>query len=539
MLTIFQKATPEALDEVREEMALRMTKYVILMITMGSQTDHLITLMLARLGIFCLVGDPATLTAADVHSLNPSGIVISGGPASVDSEPPPFDYNILTLGIPVFGICLGAQIISKHEGAIVRAATKREFSVEKLHVIHDSAIIDLTMEGSLVQQSHGDVIEKGDSQIDIIATTSNSAVAAFDCGHLHGVQFHPEVTETAMGATMLENFCIDECGITERFPAEDVAKKKISELKKKIGDADVVLALSAGCDSSVTAYLLKESMKDSAGTLHGIYIKGIDRPEDEAHFLKFFGNQRWIKTEIVDATKEFLAVLAGKKTMAEKREAVREAYRAVFETKVDELMISGKEKVFIAQGTIHTDITESGKGLATGARRGKLKQHHNVNLCFTVEELTPLDDQVKDTVRNIGRELGVPDALLMRHPFPGPGLVVRIIGEVTALNLPIARQADSIYIEELRAWNLYDKVWQAGIVVSDIVLACSKGDDGVEGLALLGWAVESVNGFTARPANLPFDFHTHLDKRLTNEIREVGGYFYRFTGKPPGTIEVG
>jgi GMP synthase (glutamine-hydrolysing) len=285
----------------------------------------------------------------------------------------------------------------------------------------------------------------------------------------------------------------------------------------------------------VVAYLLKHARAQSGSPayIRGVYIRGIDRPDDLEHVRLHFGNLDWMELKIVDATSEFLEVLKGQTTMLAKRLAMRGVYRAVLEQEADAWATD-----FIAQGTLYTDISESGAGLA-GARKDQIKQHHNVGLHFTRPELTPLNDCVKDLARNIGHELGVPAILLYRHPFPGPGLIVRIEGEVDANRLATARQADDIYIQELRRSGLYDKVWQAGVVVTASQHTCSKGDEAIGGSLLVYWAVNSVNGFTAQAALLPPEFHARVAQRFTNEIREVGAVAYRISGKPPATIEWG
>jgi GMP synthase (glutamine-hydrolysing) len=266
----------------------------------------------------------------------------------------------------------------------------------------------------------------------------------------------------------------------------------------------------------------------------GVYIKGIDRPDDEANVKKYFADADWITVKIIDATDKFLAALKGKISMHDKRLAMREIYKEVLETQAKKF---GAD--FIAQGTLYTDISESGGGYDSGSKKAQIKIHHNVNLKFSLPELEPLADCVKDTGRNIGRSIGVPEELLVRQPFPGPGLVVRIEGEVTAEKLRTARQVDGIYIEELRKWNLYNDIWQAGAVVTASQTSCTKGDDAAQGHVIALWAVWSVNGFTARAAELPYDFLKHVSQRITNEVREVGGVVYRISDKPPVTIEWG
>jgi GMP synthase (glutamine-hydrolysing) len=313
-----------------------------------------------------------------------------------------------------------------------------------------------------------------------------------------------------------------------------VAKRKIEELSKQIGDANVLIALSGGSDSSVVAYLLKHAMKRSRGKLFGVYIRGIDRPDDEAYVRKCFASQKWIHVEVVDATKEFLDALAEKTNMREKRVAMRGIYKEILEKKIRE-----RNADFVAQGTLYTDLRESGHGTATGARIAEIKVHHNTGIEWSVPELVPLADCVKDSARDIGRNIGVPEDLLIRHPFPGPGLVVRIEGEVSNEMLKTARAVDSIYIEELRKAKLYGTVWQAGATVTRSEHTVSKGDDAGMGHVVALWAVWSVNGFTARFAHLPYEFLEHVSKRITNEVREVGAVVYRISDKPPATIEWG
>ena len=534
MLSIFKTATTETLSEIAEEMRVRETKHLVLLFSMGSQFDHLIVQQLARLGVYCLVADPASVKAGDVTKLNPAGIIVSGGPASVHNEPPPFDEKIFDLGIPLLGVCLGFQMWAKHVGGKVTPHEKREFGTHSLKILSADDLFEGISDGTKVLQTHGDSVEP-DSVLTVLGSTENAPVAAGKYKHLWGVQFHPEVTETAEGSSMYENFCFKICGITDRFPAHNISEEKIARLGERIGKAKVLIALSGGSDSSVVAYLLKEAMKGQADAqLKGVYIRGIDRPDDEAYVQKYFGNQNWISVEVVDATDKFLQALRGKTDMREKRIVMRDVYREVLEGKVKEF---GAD--FIAQGTLYTDLRESGLGNATGARVAEIKVHHNTGITFSVPELTPLEDCVKDSARGIGRDIGVPEDLLVRHPFPGPGLVVRIEGEVTEESLRAARAVDGIYIEELRAAKLYETVWQAGAVVTASHQTGSKGDDATLGHVVALWAVWSVNGFTARFAQLPYDFLDRVSRRITNEVREVGSVVYRISDKPPATIEWG
>ena len=538
MLSVLKKATSGAIQEIQDELRVRKTKHFILLFSMGSQFDHLIVQQLAKLGIFCVVADPASVTAADVKKIAPAGLILSGGPAFVDVDPPPFDKAIFDLGIPTLGICLGFQMWAYHIGAKVTAQAKREFGVHTFERVGDDPLFEDVPKESIVLESHGDAIEhpRGDTSWISLGSTENAPIAAARYKHLVGVQFHPEVSDTVEGAKMYENFCVRICGITDRFPAEKVAEQKIAALKKQIAGKKVLIALSGGSDSSVVAYLLKEALepRGDASRLKGVYIRGIDRPDDEAYVRKYFGSQDWIEVQVVDATSNFLAVLKGKTKMREKRMAIRGVYKAVLEREIKKFKAD-----FIAQGTLYTDLRESGHGHETGAQVAEIKVHHNTNLDFSIPEIAPLESEVKDSARSIGRDIGMPEDLLVRHPFPGPGLVVRIEGEVTAEKLRVARACDGIYIEELRKSDLYKTVWQAGATLTHSMHSESKVDGAGLGHVLALWAVWSVNGFTARFAQLPYEFLDKVSRRITNEVREVGAVVYRISDKPPSTIEFG
>lgn len=531
MLRIFKGASKETLEEIAEEMRVRKATKFVMLFSMGSQFDHLIVQLLAKLGAFAVVADPSSVTADDVKKANPAGIILSGGPASVAyDEPPPFDAKIFDLDIPTLGVCLGFQMWAKHVGAQVELQAKREFGIHEFRITADDPLFEGIQRETTVLESHGDAVMPG-SAITVLGETDNAPIAAGRYKHLWGVQFHPEVTDSTEGTRIYDNF-LKICGITDRFPAHNIAEEKTKELCKLVAGKKVLIALSGGSDSSVVAYLLKAS--GCARSLRGVYVRGIDRPDDQTYVKKYFGQQDWIELDIVDATKEFLAALKGKTNMREKRLAVRDVYKKVLETEIKKWKAD-----FIAQGTLYTDLRESGHGHETGAVIAEIKVHHNVKLGFSVPEVGPLETEVKDSARNIGRDIGVPDDLLLRHPFPGPGLVVRIEGEVTAEKLRIARAVDGIYIEELRKASLYETVWQAGAVVTHSEHTESKGDGAGLGHVVALWAVWSVNGFTARFAQLPYDFLDKVSRRITNEVREVGGVVYRISDKPPSTIEWG
>lgn len=532
MIDVIRTVTSDVFAALDEELRVRQTREFFLLFPMGSQFDHLILQALARFGVFCAVGDPAALKADDVERLAPKGIILTGGPASVHAEPPPFDKAIFNLGIPVLGICLGFQMWAQHVGASVGAGRVCEYGVHTMTVRERGRLLKGFDETAKVLQSHGDRIEEGGA-LKVLAVTKN-AVAAGCSGHLYGVQFHPEVNETESGDCIFENFCFDICGAADTYPAQDIAAKKIAALREQIGERRVLLALSGGSDSSVVAYLLAKAIDGTTGRVRAVYIKGIDRPDDETYVRKYFSNESWLELVVVDATDAFLKVLSGKMSMREKRLFMKGVYKEILEAQARDFGAS-----FIAQGTLYTDISESGGGLASGARKAVIKEHHNTNIGFSIDELMPLADCVKDGARNIGRSIGIPEDLLTRHPFPGPGLVIRIEGEVTGEKLAMAREIDDIFIAELRKEGLYREVWQAGAVVTASRHTHTKGDDAGSGALVVLWAVTSVTGFTAQAAMLPMDFIERVSQRITNEVKGVAAVAYRFSGKPPATIEWG
>jgi GMP synthase (glutamine-hydrolysing) len=533
MIRTLTKVDQAVMEEIAEEQRLRQTHELFVLFVMGSQFDQLIKLALDKLGVFCLVADPAQVAAADIRRLQPTGLILSGGPGSAHSEVPPFDDAIFDLEIPTLGICLGFQLWAAHVGAGVVAAERKEYGTHALKLNSTGVKSPLFKDipaGSPVVQSHGDRIEPGD-HFEVLAATDNAPVAAGHHQHLWGVQFHPEVSASRDGLAMLSNFVFEICGAKDRFPAADAAQRKITEIKQTVGEkGKVLLALSGGSDSSVVAALLERALKPNQ--VRAVYIRGIDRPDDEAFVKRYFGH---LKPVIHDATDQFLKALAGHTTMPDKRIAMRGVYKAVLEAEA-----TGFGATHIAQGTLYTDLVESGGGHTSGARKAQIKLHHNANLGFKLAELTPLDDCVKDTARAIGRSLGLVEELLIRHPFPGPGLVVRIEGEVTADKLRIARVADGIFMEEIRAADgLYESMWQTGAVVTASTHTFTKGDDAGSGIVLALWAVHSVNVFTTEWVELPYEFLRHVSRRLTNEIPELAAVTYRISDKPPTTVEWG
>ncbi|MCX6809922.1 MAG: hypothetical protein NTZ65_04230 [Candidatus Berkelbacteria bacterium] len=544
MIRTIVDSSRATLDGIAEEMAIRQTDELFILAPMGSQFDHKILQAMGRIGVFCLPFDPNSISAEDVQRLNPKGIIISGGPVSVhDSTRPKFDERIFDLGIPVLGICLGFQMWAQHVGCVVSPGAKRELGPHTLDIRDTNSPLfqfEQPREQITVIQSHGDAIQPISSMKHLL--WCENALASSNVGHLWGVQFHPEVSHTDCGDEIFRNFAFQICDATKVFRAGDVAQQVVDETREAIGTkSKILLALSGGSDSSTVAYILGKAVDYQPGRIRAVYIKGVDRPEDEEHVRKYFGSIPWLELVFVDATTEFLRELEGKTTWKDKRLGVRVAYKGTLEQQIELLRseCSLQVAIYIAQGTLYTDIVESGGGLASGAVKARIKLHHNVDLGFSVPEIMPLSSQVKDTGRNIGRALGVPEELLTRHPFPGPGLVVRIEPEITEQTLRDARVIDGIFMEELRNFGLYDTVWQAGTVILNSISTATKGDDAAIGYCVAIWGKESVDGFTARWSDFTREFKERVSTRITNEVRGAARVLHDITNKPPGTIEWG
>lgn len=570
MLDTFKKATPDALAAIQEALAKYRAREFFLCFGNGSQYDHLDIQMGAKCGVYMIPADPASVTVADVRELSDIGLIGmigTGGPASVHAEPPPFDADIFNCDIPYFGICLAGQQIVHHIGGKVEKGRSQFGQHQLLH--YGSPLFAGLPSPMKVLQSHGDEIT--DPGPATVWGRCDGVISALSYKHLHAVQFHPECTETTYGRQIFENFFFTICGAKDRFPAEDVLAMKVQELRMvRARGIRVLLLLSGGCDSSILAMLFKAAGFDRTN-LRAIYIKGVDRADDEANVLKHFGNQPWIEVKFIDATDRLLASLAGKTKMADKRATgFIPIYNDIGGEEAEEWSEGGKYIVLIGQGTIYTDLVESGLGYETGSRKAQIKLHHNTKNEFrsprTGElflEIRPLIDQVKDTARSIGQSLGMNEEVLFRQPFPGPGKVVRIDGEVTKEKLATVRAVDDIWIEELRKADLYKSVWQAGasllmpgttdnpdvidpakriyheelakaglseavpyawVSLLSAVHTFSKGDDRGSGpILVLSCDIDDPHNA------LPWEFLDGLQRRLCNEVSGIGAVAYRLS----------
>ncbi len=534
---------PGVVEAILEELDRRGTRELIVLFSLGSQTDHLIKMRVGALGVYVVMADPHTVQQPHIHKLQDAGIdvkgiILSGGPASVHTRDDGvyFDARIFNMSIPVFGICLGFQLWAQHAGYLVEPASMPEFGRHSLEFYMGSSAATAMLfaavpVGSQVVQSHHDHVVGGED-LQILASTDNTPVAAARYENLWGVQFHPEVTETDHGRQMLKNVCENIFGMRDFFKARDVSETKITELREQLGNKRAVIAFSGGTDSTVSLELLSRAVDFQPGRIRAVYIEGIDRADDERRAREYCAARPWIELVVISAREQYLEALEGLTDMREKRKAMRGVYLPIL---LEQCRDFGA--TYIVQGTLYTDISESGGGAQSGARKAQIKLHHNVNLDFEeIQELTPLDDQVKDTVRAMGEALGVPADTLYSQPFPGPGLVVMIEGEVTSEKLETARACDAIFIEMLRESGLYEQVWQACVFVLDSRVPVSKGDDAGMQQVIVLRAVTSTDGFTAEWARLSHEFIAAVSRRIPNEVPDIGRVLYDTTSKPPGTI---
>jgi len=466
------------------------------------------------------------------------GIILSGSPFSVhEPNSPKCSSGILDLDIPILGICYGAQLIAYIKGGVVGEGRKSEFGRTEL-LFEDSELFDgLTERGSEggrinVWMSHGDVIERFDGA-DIIGYTMNSPVAAFRISNIYGVQFHPEVHHTDKGEKILWNFLYKICGCERNWTIESFVRDKIEEIKSAVGnDERVICGLSGGIDSSTTALLINKAIGDR---LTCIFVdNGLLRKEEKEAVINTFENNFKMRMVFVDAKERFLERLRGFKDAEAKRKVIGELFINIFEEEASKL----GNVDFLAQGTIYPDRIESAGASSRNASR--IKSHHNVGGLpekLGLKLIEPIKDLYKDEVREVAKELGMPQQILNQHPFPGPGLAARIIGEVTEDKLRICREASHIVEEELKKSGWYGKVWQAFAMVGDDVATGVLGDARSLGRIVTIRVVESKEAMTADFVKLPYEVLESMSKRITNEVKGVTWVTYAISSKPPATIE--
>jgi len=511
----------------------------ILILDFGSQYTQLIARRIREIGVFSELV-PFDISFEYISNFNPKGIVLSGGPDTVTHfESARVDPQIFELGIPVLGICYGMQTMSVQLGGNAKSASKHEYGYAIVNVKDSNSkllgdIVSEENNPSLeVWMSHGVEVSSVPDDFKIVASSDNCAIAAIENRkkNFFGLQFHPEVTHTVKGKEILKSF-IDICCCQKQWTIKNIVMNIISNLKDRIGDKNVLLGLSGGVDSSVVAALLHEAVGDQ---LICIFVdNGLLRLNEADQVMKTFAKNMGVKVIRANAEEKFYSALSKEVDPEAKRKIIGRCFIEVFDEEAKKL----KDINFLAQGTIYPDVIESA-GSITGKAK-IIKSHHNVgglpkNISFELVE--PLRDLFKDEVRNIGLELGIPYEMLFRHPFPGPGLGVRILGQVKVEYANILRLADNIFMEELQHENLYHKINQAFAVFLPIRSVGVTGDERRYDFVIALRAVETVDFMTARWARLPYDFLDQVSNRIINEIPRISRVVYDISGKPPATIE--
>ena len=509
----------------------------ILILDFGSQYTQLIARRVREAGVYSEIyaGD---IDHQSISDFNPSGIILSGGPESAFSDDSPkAATEIFTMEVPILGICYGMQTMAEQLGGHVRSSAHREFGYAEVSVQSSNRLfsgIEVSEDSLQVWMSHGDRVEALPEGFAIIGKSDSSPAAAManDEKLFFGLQFHPEVTHTNKGQIIIENFVHQICGCGSEWTPGNIIENDINNIREEIGDDQVLLGLSGGVDSSVVAALLNRAIGDK---LTCIFVdNGLLRLHEGDQVMEVFSTHMNLNVIRVDAEELFLSKLQGVEDPEEKRKIIGNTFIEVFEEEASKLV----NVKWLAQGTIYPDVIES-----AGAKTGKahvIKSHHNVAGLpedMTLKLIEPLRDLFKDEVRVIGKELGLPSELVDRHPFPGPGLGVRILGEVKKEFADLLRLADSIFIEELVTNNLYHDVSQAFSVFLPVKSVGVMGDGRKYDYVIALRAVETSDFMTANWAKLPYDFLDHVSRRIINEIEGISRVTYDISGKPPSTIE--
>jgi GMP synthase (glutamine-hydrolysing) len=514
----------------------------ILVLDFGAQYTQLIARRVRELGVYCEIY-PWDVSEAEVRAFRPRGVILSGGPESVtDADPPRAPAAVFELGVPVLGICYGMQTMAQQLGGRVTPSSEREFGYAEVTVTGGSRLLEhladrRTAGGNAVLDvwmSHGDRVATLPPGFTADATTASIPFAAMsdERRRFYGVQFHPEVTHTVQGARLLERFVREICGSDALWSVGNIIEDAIERVRARVGGARVLLGLSGGVDSSVVAALLHRAI---GGQLVCVFVDhGLLRLGEGDQVMSTFAQHLGVEVIRVDAEARFLKALAGVTDPEAKRKIIGRTFVEVFDEEAHKL--SGVR--FLAQGTIYPDVIES-----AGARTGKahvIKSHHNVGGLpekMHLQLVEPLRELFKDEVRRLGVELGLPREMVYRHPFPGPGLGVRILGEVRKEYADLLRRADAIFIEELRNHDLYDRTSQAFAVFLPVRSVGVMGDGRRYDYVIALRAVETVDFMTAHWARLPYEFLDHVSRRIVNEVTGISRVVYDISGKPPATIE--
>jgi len=519
----------------------------ILILDFGSQYTQLIARRVREAKVYCEIA-PCTWTIDQVRAFSPKGIILSGGPASVtEACSPKIDSRLLKLGVPILGICYGMQAIAQAAGGRVEKASRREYGLAKIEQVAPhpqpslhrgegkgegvfSGISDWPMP---VWMSHGDHVVELPKGYHVIAKSANAPIAAMadESGTIIGLQFHPEVTHTPEGMRLIENFLFSICQLKPTWTMASFIEYSVDKIKKEVGDAHVILGLSGGVDSSVAAVLIHKAIGDK---LTCIFVdNGLLRKNEPEKVERVFRDSFHIDLHVVHAAERFLKKLKGVNEPEEKRKIIGNEFIAVFDDEARKI----PNVKFLAQGTLYPDVIES---VSFKGPSAVIKSHHNVGGLpekMGLKLIEPFRELFKDEVREVGRELGLPDEIVNRQPFPGPGLAVRILGEVTKDRLEILRNADDIMMQEVKGAGWYTRVWQSFCILLPVNTVGVMGDERTYENVIAFRAVTSTDGMTADWVPLPYDLLARISNRIINEVKGVNRVVYDISSKPPATIE--
>jgi GMP synthase (glutamine-hydrolysing) len=512
----------------------------IVILDFGSQYTQLIARRIREFNVFSVVL-PCTSPLERIRALAPKGIILSGGPSSVyDPNSPAADPDVLALGVPILGICYGLQFITHHLGGRVESAANREYGHAEVSILRETALFRGLPASINVWMSHGDHAAVLAPGFELIAQTANAVAGIVDeARRIWAVQFHPEVAHTPQGMELLKNFAIDICGATADWTPEHFIQTTVDRIRLQVGEGHAICGLSGGVDSSVAAVLVARAIGER---LTCIFVdNGVLRKDEFVKVQKTMRQQLGLKVVAVDASERFLSKLSGVTDPETKRKVIGNEFIAVFDDEAKKIFQAeshtGAEVAWLVQGTLYPDVIESS---SVHGPSHTIKSHHNVGGLpenMKLKLIEPLRDLFKDEVRRIGRDLGMPDEVIDRQPFPGPGLAVRILGEVTPERVAILQEADEIVVAEIKAAGLYKQIWQSFAVLLPVKSVGVMGDQRTYAYTCAIRAVYSEDGMTADWAPLPYDVLRRISSRIVSENRGINRVVYDITSKPPGTIE--